>query len=118
MEIVTTPSIKTVGHYSPAIKLPNGLLFLSGQISDVSGSFSEETQNALSKIQTLVEASGGSKASIIKCTIFLTDINKFEEVNKAYAEFFGDHKPTRSTIGVAALPKERKVEIEAIAWIP
>ncbi len=118
MKIISTPETKTVGHYSPAIKLPNGFLFFSGQISDKEGSFSEETRGALLKLQKLVEEAGGTIGNIIKCTIFLTDISKFDEVNKVYAEFFGEHKPTRSTIGVASLPKGRKVEIEAIAWIP
>ncbi len=117
MKEIKTSEITTIGHYSPAIQLENGLIFFSGQVSSKEGSFAEETRDALQKLKKLVEAAGGTIQNIIKCTIFLTDMNKFNEVNQVYADFFGEHRPTRSTVGVSSLPKGRKVEIEAVAWV-
>jgi len=100
------------------------LLFISGQVprradgQEEHGDIEAQTRLAMANIQALVEAGGGSLSSIVKTTVFLTDMSDLAGMNAAYAEAFGDHRPARSAFQVAALGKpEFRVEIEAIAVV-
>ena len=76
---------------------------------------SEQTRQSLKNIQAILEAAGLQKTDVVKTVIYLKDMSDFATVNEIYASFFGSHKPARSCVQVAGLPKEGLVEIEAIA---
>nr|WP_281426297.1 MULTISPECIES: RidA family protein [Paenibacillus] len=121
MEIVSTEAAPAaIGPYSQAIKL-GGLLFTSGQIpldatgALVAGGIEEQAHQVFRNLQAVLEAGGASLASVVKATVFLKDMNDFATVNGIYASYFGDHKPARSAVEVARLPKDVLVEIEVIA---
>ena len=86
---------------------------MSGKIERVGAS--EQMMRVLLNLRAVLEAAGSSLDKVVKTTLFLTDIGDFPAVNKVYAEMFGDHKPARSTVQVARLPKCARVELEAIA---
>ncbi len=121
-EAITSPdSPAPIGPYSPAIAW-HDLIFLSGQGSrdPVTGAFSEDiaqqTRQALANVETLLTASGSSKAHVLKLTVYMTNLKNFETMNAIYAEFFaGTIFPARTTVQVAALPKGIGIEIDAIA---
>lgn len=120
-EVVSTPKApQAIGPYSQAIK-HNGLVFLSGQIpldaagNLVDGSIVEQTRQVLNNIQNVLDAAGSSLTSVLKATVFLKSMDDFAEMNKVYSEFFSEHKPARSTIQVAKLPRDVSVEIEVVA---
>ncbi len=113
-----------VGPYSPAVdaaEMPKGLLFLSGQIPlDAQGNVvgenaADQAHQVLENMRSLLAAAGATFDTVVKTTIFLTDMADFTAVNDVYAEYFSAPFPARSTVAVAALPKGVKVEIEAIA---
>lgn len=110
-----------IGPYSQAI-LAGNELFCSGQIAidpatgDLTGTdAASQTQQVLKNLGAVLEAAQMSYDNVIKTTIFLTDMNDFASVNEVYANYFNTSKPARSTIAVSALPKNARVEIEAIA---
>jgi 2-iminobutanoate/2-iminopropanoate deaminase len=109
-----------VGPYSHAVR-SGQLLFLSGQMpldpatgKLVDGSVGDQARQCLKNLQAVCAAAGGSLENAVRCGIYVTDIATFGEVNEAYATFFTDPQPARSTIGVAALPLGAQVEIDAI----
>ncbi|MDE1231223.1 MULTISPECIES: RidA family protein [Vibrio] len=122
MEIVfSTQAPAAVGPFSQAIK-SNGMLYLSGQLpldpetmkfsaSNVTG----QAEQIFRNISSVITEAGCEKESIVKTTVFLSDMNNFTEFNAAYSEFFGEHKPARSCVEVARLPLDALVEIELIA---
>ena len=118
--IQTNNAPQAVGPYSQAIQWEN-LLFVSGQLGlDFTGNFIAEdvaaqTRQALDNIKLIVEAAGFKMDDIIKTTIYLRDLNDFTIVNKIYSEYFHPPYPARACIQAARLPKDGKVEIEAIA---
>ena len=121
--ILTANAPAPIGPYSQAVRFGN-LLFCSGQVAldPATGimdnaTLEVETRRALANLLNVLTAGGASFASIVKTTIFLTDMNDFAAVNTIYAEVLGDAKPARSTVAVAGLPKGARVEIEAIATI-
>ncbi len=123
MTILTPNAPQPIGPYSQATSEGN-LLFCSGQIAldPESGamknsSIEEETNQVLANMSEVLKAGGANFASVIKTTIFLTDMNDFAKVNELYGAAFGDAKPARSTVAVAALPKGARVEIECIAKV-
>lgn len=111
-----------IGPYSQAVKL-NGLLYTSGQIAlkvngeMVHNDIKEQTRQIFTNIKAILEDNGSSMDEIIKINIFLTDMNDFGVVNVIMAEEFGNHKPVRSTIQVAGLPKNAMIEMDVIATI-
>jgi 2-iminobutanoate/2-iminopropanoate deaminase len=113
---------KPVGPYSPVVRAGDWLVS-SGQVglgSDgtlVDGGVAAEARQALENLRGLLEGEGASLASVVKTTVFLRHISDFPLLNEVYAEIFGDHRPARSTVGVAALPLGALVEIEAWAWV-
>jgi len=109
-----------VGPYSQAVEA-NGTLYISGQIpfvpetmTLVDESVKIQTKQSLMNIEAIVREAKYEITDIVKCTVFLKDMNDFAEVNEVYANFFGNHKPARCAVEVARLPKDVKVEIDAI----
>ncbi|MFN6136121.1 MAG: Rid family detoxifying hydrolase [Bacteroidota bacterium] len=100
------------------------MLFLSGQIplradgSMVSGTITEETHQVFENIRTILASQGADVSSIVKTTVFLKNMGDFAEMNAVYAEQMGQHRPARSAVEVARLPKDARVEIEVIACVP
>jgi 2-iminobutanoate/2-iminopropanoate deaminase len=83
----------------------------------VPGGIGGETRRVLANLEAVVREAGATKADIVKTTIFLIDLGAFTIVNTIYAEFFGDHRPARATVQVSALPRQARIEIEAIAVV-
>jgi 2-iminobutanoate/2-iminopropanoate deaminase len=108
-----------IGPYSHAVKAGD-LLFCSGQVAlDASGELvgataAEQAEQALSNLQAVCEAAGTTLARAIRCTVYLTDMRAFGQVNEVYGRFFDDEPPARVAFGVAALPKDAQVEIDAV----
>ncbi|MBM37202.1 MAG: hypothetical protein CL460_08535 [Acidimicrobiaceae bacterium] len=111
---------KPVAHYSASYRAGD-LLFISGQIGIAEGSLVDgveaQTTQALANAQSVLDQNGLTLDDVVKCTVFMTDIENFSAVNDVYAGVFGDHRPSRSAIAVKALPLGALVEIEAIAHI-
>ncbi len=113
---------KAVGPYSVAASAGD-LLFISGQIPMVpetgeiktGESVAVQARQCLENLKTVIEGCGSSMEKIVKCTVFITDMNKFSELNEVYAEYFTSQPPARAVVQVSALPKFVDVEIEAIA---
>ncbi len=118
-QISSAAAPPAVGPYSQGI-LTDGFLFLSGQIpldaqgNLVEGDITAQAEQVFSNIKALAAAAGTSLDRVVKATVFLTDLNDFAAMNQVYAAHFGDHKPARSTIQVAALPRGARIEIETI----
>jgi len=123
VEPVSTPSAPAVaGPYSPAVRAGDWLV-LAGQVGldpasgkMVDGGVEAQARRVLANIAAVLADCGASLADVAKATVFVTDIGQFATVNAVYAEAFGDHKPARSTIEVAALPAGALVEIEVWAY--
>lgn len=121
MKILTSPSLPSpAGHFSPAIE-HNGTLYLSGQLpkhpetKEVPEGIEAQTQLALSNVENVLKAFGEDKNSIIQMRVYITDIAYWAEVNRIYAEFFGNHKPTRCIIPIGPLNGGCLIEIECTA---
>lgn len=134
IEMVFMPSKKTrvftkdapmpVGPYSQAIRAGD-FLFVAGQVAVdpatgdfVLGSITEQTQQCMENIKTILNAAGASLADVVRTTIYLTNMDDFGDVNDAYGNYFDLDPPARTTIGVAALPKGLSIEIDVIAYSP
>jgi 2-iminobutanoate/2-iminopropanoate deaminase len=123
-EIISTDrGPKAIGPYSQAIKA-NGFIFVSGQGSVdpatgklVEGDTARQTERALENLKAILEASGSSLHKAVKATVFLKDMNDFAAMNAVYARFFPQGPPARSTVEVARLPLDLRVEIEMIALV-
>lgn len=120
-EVKTEQAPKAIGPYSQGI-MANGFVFASGQIPlDPStgelntGTIEEQTRLVLRNLGAVLEAAGSSYDRVVKCTVFLADMNDFSRMNQVYAEFFKAPFPARAAVQVARLPRDVKVEIEAIA---
>ncbi|CAE6448283.1 unnamed protein product [Rhizoctonia solani] len=119
--VSTQDAPSAIGPYSQAIKA-GGFVFASGCIplvpstmQVVEGGIEQQTAQALANLKAVVTASGSDLNKIVKTTVFLKDMNDFVAMNQVYAEFFGSHKPARSAVEVARLPKDVLVEIECVA---
>jgi len=123
-EIVkTSKAPDALGPYSQAVKI-NKMVFMSGQIAIdpknqqfIDGDIEAQTRRVLDNLKAVVEAAGSKLENVVKTTIYLTDINDFSKANEIYASYFSGGKPARSTVCVAALPKNAKIEIDAIAEV-
>ena len=120
-QIQTTQAPSAIGPYSQAIRIGQ-FLYTSGQIAlnpenmeMMSCAIEEETEWVLKNLEAILKADGISLAHVIKTTVYLTDLGEFARVNQVYEKFFGETKPARACVQVAALPKGAKVEIDAIA---
>lgn len=109
-----------IGPYSQAVRL-DGLVFTSGQVAlDTTGNMvgttiAEQTEQVMKNLGAVLAAAGTSLERVIKTTVFLADLNDFAEMNEVYGRFFGEAVPARSTVEVARLPRDARVEIEVIA---
>lgn len=119
--VATDAAPKAIGPYSQAIKA-NGLVYTSGQIALdpstgnlVDESFEAQVRRVLANLDGVLSAAGSDRSRVLKATVYLTDLANFQTLNALYAEFFGDHKPARTTVGVSQLPKGAAVEIDLIA---
>ncbi len=118
--IQTKNAPAAVGAYAQGIVTDN-LIFTSGQLpldpetGELEMEIKKATKRALENIKAIVEAGGSSVDKIVKCNVFLDDVNDFAAFNQVYEEFFGDHKPARSALEVANIPKGAVIEIETIA---
>lgn len=121
MEYVKTAEApQAIGPYSQAVKV-NGVVYTSGQIPLTADgeltavSIEEQTHQVLRNLEAVLKEAGSSLQQVIKTTVFIQDMNEFAALNAVYEEYFGEHKPARSTVEVARLPKDVRVEIEAAA---
>ncbi|MEX0906938.1 MAG: RidA family protein [Gemmatimonadota bacterium] len=122
--VQTDAAPAAIGPYSQAI-IANGMIYTAGQIpldpatmELVGGNdAAAQAERVLQNLRGILESAGASLSTVVKTTMFLTDMADFVAVNEVYARHFGDHRPARSTIQVAALPKNVRVEIEAVAVV-
>ncbi|MDP7536446.1 MAG: Rid family detoxifying hydrolase [Methylococcales bacterium] len=118
--ITTDQAPLAIGTYSQAIKV-NGMVFISGQIpfdpqtmTPVAGNMDKQINQVFSNLKAIAHAAGGDLSMIVKLTIFLTNLDDFEAVNKGMSFFFEPPFPARAVVGVASLPKDVSIEVDAI----
>lgn len=121
--VQTDKAPQPIGPYSQAIQAGN-FLYTSGQIAIdprtgelVTSSFGDQARLVLENVQGVLEAAESSLSQVVKVTIFLKDLSKFDEFNKVYAGFFQEAKPARSCVEVSRLPKDVDVEVEVVAMV-
>ena len=121
--IHTDSAPAAIGPYSQAIQIGD-LLFVSGQVpidpstgAMVEGDVKAQAQQSLNNLKAILNAAGTNMGAVVKTTVFLADMNDFAAMNEVYAQFFQEPFPARSAVQVARLPKDAKVEIEAIAQL-
>jgi 2-iminobutanoate/2-iminopropanoate deaminase len=122
--ILTDKAPAPIGPYSQAILVDGKFLYTAGQVAIdpatnqlVEGDIKVQTRRVLQNLEAILKAGGASLSAVVKTTVFLKDMNEFAAMNEVYAEFFSESKPARSTVEVARLPKDVRVEIEAIAVV-
>ncbi len=123
--IATKNAPGAIGPYSQGIVAGGtNMMFVSGQIpldpatGSVPGSdIAVQARQSLSNLKAVLEAAGAGLENVVKTTVFLTDLSEFAAMNEIYAEFFPENPPARSAVQVARLPKDVKIEIEAIAFV-
>lgn len=117
--IVTEHAPAAIGPYAQAVEV-GAFIFTSGQIAlRPDGTFADggidvQIEQVLQNLDAVLTAANATRAQIVKATIFVTDLQDFDAVNQAYGTFLGDHRPARSTVQVAALPRGARVEIELV----
>src|SRR5882762_7400275 len=121
--IQTDAAPRAIGPYSQAIKA-GGFLFASGQIpidpesgQFVAGGIEEQTEQVLKNLSAVLQAAGSSLERVVKTTVFLADMDEFARMNEVYGKFFKENPPARATVEAARLPRDARVEIEAIAIV-
>jgi 2-iminobutanoate/2-iminopropanoate deaminase len=121
--IKTENAPAAIGPYSQAIKA-NGFVYVSGQIpidphtgEFVAGGITEQTARVLKNLTAVLEAAGSSLEQVVKTTVFLADMKEFSSMNEVYKDFFPSPPPARSTVAAAGLPRDARVEIEAVALV-
>ncbi len=121
--VYTPAAPAAIGPYSQAIVAGN-LVFTAGQVALdprtgqlVGSDVATQTARVMENVQAVLEAAGASLQSVVKTTVYLADMADFAAMNDVYGRYFGDHKPARSTVQAARLPKDARVEIDTIAVI-
>ena len=121
--ISTERGPKAIGPYSQATRA-NGLVFVSGQIALdprtqelVHGDIAAQTERVLENLKGILEAAGSSLEKVVRTTVFLLDMGEFAAMNQVYGRYFANHAPARSTVQVSRLPRDVRVEIDAIALV-
>ncbi|CAN5457526.1 RidA family protein [soil metagenome] len=119
--IYSSKAPEPIGPYSQAIQAGN-LLFVSGQVAIeqssgkiLTANIQEETNQVMKNLKEILTAAGTDFSSVVKCTIFLKDMNNFPKVNEVYGSYFASEPPARETVEVSRLPKDVNVEISCIA---
>jgi 2-iminobutanoate/2-iminopropanoate deaminase len=121
--IQTENAPAAIGPYSQAIRA-GGFVFASGQIpidpatgEFVKGGVAEQTEQVLKNLAAVLEAAGSGLDQVVKTTVFLADMKDFPQMNEVYAKFFTGAPPARATVAAAGLPRDARVEIEAVALV-
>ncbi len=121
--IASDKAPKAIGPYSQAV-VHNGIAYLSGQIpldpatgQIIEGGIGAQTERVLQNLKAVLDACGSSCAQVLKTTVFLKDMNDFPAMNEVYGRYFSSAPPARATVEVARLPRDVRVEIEAIAAV-
>lgn len=121
--VETANAPAAIGPYSQGI-IANGFVYTAGQIpldpatmEIVEGDIAAQTKRVMESLKAILEQAGASLQTVVKTTVFLKSMDDFAAMNTVYAEYFGDHKPARSTVQAAKLPKDVNVEIEAVALV-
>ncbi|HEX4633150.1 MAG TPA: RidA family protein [Gemmatimonadales bacterium] len=119
--VATDQAPGAIGPYSQAI-IANGFVFTAGQVGFdpkkmeiVGTTVAEQTEQVLKNLAAVLKAAGSGLDRVVKTTVFLAEMADFQAMNEVYAKHFGDHKPARSTVAAAGLPRNARVEIEVIA---
>ncbi|NOT09901.1 MAG: RidA family protein [Gemmatimonadales bacterium] len=119
--VATDAAPKAIGPYSQALTYGD-LVFTAGQIAldpatmeVVAGGIGEQTERVMQNLEGLLKASGSDLSRVLKTTVFLQSMSDFVAMNAVYARYFGEHRPARSTVAAAGLPRNVLVEIEAVA---
>jgi 2-iminobutanoate/2-iminopropanoate deaminase len=123
-QAISTPAAPAaIGPYSQAIRAGE-FLFVSGQIpldaatgAVVDGDVRAQSRRVLENLRAIITAAGGSLGSVVKTTVYLADMNDFPALNEEYGKFFGAPAPARVTVQVSRLPKDVRVEIDAVAHL-
>lgn len=121
-KVETTKAPQAIGPYSQGI-IVNNMFYSSGQIAltpegeMVQGDVKEQTHQVFKNLQAVLEAAGASLETVVKTTVFLKSMDDFAAMNEVYGQYFSEHKPARSCVAVAKLPKDALVEIEVIALV-
>jgi 2-iminobutanoate/2-iminopropanoate deaminase len=113
-----------IGPYSQGM-VANGFIYTAGQISlDPAtmalvgeGDAARQTEQVMRNLDAILKAAGASLSTVVKTTVFLADMNDFASMNEVYGRYFGEHRPARSTVEVSRLPKDVRVEIDAVALV-
>ena len=121
--IYTEKAPKPIGPYSQAVCV-DGWLYISGQIPIdpttgrlIEGSFRDQVRRALENAKAILEAAGGGIESVVKVTVYLKDMSKFQEFNEVYSEHFKQTPPARSVVGVSSLPRDAELMIDLVAYL-
>jgi 2-iminobutanoate/2-iminopropanoate deaminase len=119
--VETEKAPRAIGPYSQAV-IAGGFVFASGQIpldpqtgEFVAGGVAEQTEQVLRNLSAVLEAAGASLKQVVKTTVFLADMNDFAAMNEVYGRYFNEQPPARATVEAARLPRDARVEIEAVA---
>ncbi len=123
--VSTSGAPGAIGPYSQGVVVQGSLIFTAGQIAIqpatgefLAGDITQQTKQVLENVKAILEAAGTTLASVVKTTVFLKDMGDFAAMNAVYATYFPSAPPARSAVEVARLPKDARVEIEAIAVLP
>ena len=120
--VYTKSAPAAIGPYSQGM-IVNNIFYSSGQIplradgTLVDGPIEEQTHQVFSNVKAVLEAAGSSLEGVVKTTVYIKDMNQFSAINEIYGEYFDAHKPARSCVEVARLPKDALIEIEVIALV-
>jgi 2-iminobutanoate/2-iminopropanoate deaminase len=120
--IQTSAAPAAIGPYSQGIVV-NNLFYSSGQIpltangQMVTGDVKTQTHQVFKNLQAVLESAGASFETVVKATVFIKNMEDFTEINEVYGQYFNSHKPARSTVEVARLPKDALIEIEVVALV-
>jgi len=122
--VLTKQAPAPIGPYSQGVRAQGTLLFTAGQVAIVPGTgeivgggIKEQTRQVLQNLKAILEAGGSSLGQVVKTTVFLKDMNEFAAMNEVYGEFFRASPPARTTVEVVRLPKDVRVEIEAVGLV-
>ena len=124
MDFVASPNAPAaIGPYSQGV-ISHGVLYTSGQVSldpksgnIVEGDFSAQARRVFDNLAAVLTAAGTSFSNVLKATVYVTDLANFATLNSIYAEYFGSHKPARTTVQVSALPKGAMLEVDLVAVV-
>ena len=123
--IIATPGAPgAIGPYSQGVVTPQGFVYTAGQIPIdpatgelVGGDIQTQTRRAMENVKAILEAGGATIGSVVKTTVYLKDMSEFGAMNEVYAEYFRASPPARSTVEVARLPRDVRIEIEAVGLV-